>query len=157
MAQPMTPPTSPLVDRLQAALGDRYRLESELGAGGMAIVWLAEDVKHHRRVAIKVLRPELAAALGPSRFVREIEIAAQLQHPHILPLLDSGEADGLAYYVMPYVEGESLGERVARGGALPLLQLSVALLAILGTGLLVSLAAAGIALRSRLLQALRSE
>jgi tetratricopeptide (TPR) repeat protein len=116
----MSQTSSPLADRLQAVLGDRYRLERELGAGGMAIVWLAEDVKHRRKVAIKVLRPELAAALGPSRFVREIEIAAQLQHPHILPLLDSGEGDGLAYYVMPYVEGESLRDRVARAGALPL-------------------------------------
>jgi serine/threonine-protein kinase len=104
----MSPPDAALAARLQAALGDRYRLERELGAGGMAIVWLAEDVKHRRRVAIKLLRPELAAALGPSRFVREIEIAAQLQHPHILPLLDSGEGDALAWYVMPYVEGESL-------------------------------------------------
>jgi tRNA A-37 threonylcarbamoyl transferase component Bud32/tetratricopeptide (TPR) repeat protein len=110
---------SALGDRLQTALQGRYRLERELGSGGMAIVWLAEDVKHRRRVAIKVLRPELAASIGPARFVREIEIAAGLQHPHILPLLDSGEADGLAYYVMPYVEGESLRERVQREGALP--------------------------------------
>ncbi|HEX5632816.1 MAG TPA: serine/threonine-protein kinase, partial [Gemmatimonadales bacterium] len=107
-------------ERLETALAGRYRLERELGAGGMAIVWLAEDVKHRRKVAIKVLRPELAASLGPARFVREIEIAAQLQHPHILPLLDSGEADGLAYYVMPYVEGESLRERLQRETALPL-------------------------------------
>ncbi|MCU0621087.1 MAG: protein kinase [Gemmatimonadales bacterium] len=109
-----------LAERLQPSLAGRYRLERELGAGGMAIVWLAEDLKHRRPVAIKVLRPELAASIGPARFVREIEIAAQLQHPHILPLLDSGEADGLAYYVMPFVEGESLRDRLARDGALPM-------------------------------------
>ena len=82
------------VDRLEAALADRYRIEGELGSGGMAVVYLAEDLKHHRQVAVKVLRPELAAALGSERFVREIEIAAGLTHPHILPLHDSGEADG---------------------------------------------------------------
>ena len=85
----------------------------------MATVYLAEDLKHHRKVAVKVLRPELAAALGAERFLREIEIAARLQHPHILPLLDSGEADGFLYYVMPYVEGESLRDRLAREGELP--------------------------------------
>jgi tetratricopeptide (TPR) repeat protein len=104
--------------RLAAALSDRYRVERELGAGGMATVYLAEDLKHHRPVAIKVLRPELADAIGPGRFLREIEIAARLQHPHILPVHDSGEADGLLYYVMPFVEGESLGARLARDGAL---------------------------------------
>ena len=107
------------VTRLQAALADRYRIDRELGQGGMATVYLAEDLKHHRKVAVKVLRPELAAALGPERFLREIEIAARLQHPHILPLLDSGEADGFLYYVMPYVEGESLRDRLTRGGELP--------------------------------------
>jgi len=107
-------------ERLTAALAGRYAIERELGAGGMATVYLAEDVKHRRKVAVKVLRPELAATLGPERFSREIEIAAQLQHPHILPLLDSGEADGFLYYVMPYVEGESLRERLARHGELPI-------------------------------------
>ena len=99
---------------LQAALADRYTVERELGHGGMATVYLAEDRKHRRRVAIKVLKPELAAALGPERFLREIEIAARLAHPNILMLIDSGEAAGLLYYVMPYVEGESLRERLTR-------------------------------------------
>ena len=107
------------VTRLQAALADRYRIERELGQGGMATVYLAEDLKHHRKVAVKVLRPELAATLGPDRFAREIEVAARLQHPHILGLLDSGDADGFFYYVMPYVEGETLRDRLARGGELP--------------------------------------
>ncbi len=106
-------------ERLKAALADRYAIERELGSGGMATVYLAEDLKHHRKVAVKVLRPELAATLGPERFVREIEIAAGLTHPHILPLHDSGEADGFLYYVMPYVEGESLRERLDRDGKLP--------------------------------------
>jgi tetratricopeptide (TPR) repeat protein/tRNA A-37 threonylcarbamoyl transferase component Bud32 len=105
--------------RLNQALQSRYALERELGSGGMATVYLAEDVKHHRKVAVKVLRPDLAATLGPARFLREIEIAAQLQHPHILPLLDSGEAEGLLYYVMPYIEGESLRDRLARQRELP--------------------------------------
>ena len=105
--------------RLTAALADRYRLEREVGAGGMATVYLAEDLKHHRKVAIKVLRPELAAALGPDRFMQEIAIAARLQHPNILAVHDSGEADGFLYYVMPYVEGESLRERLLRQGELP--------------------------------------
>ena len=99
-------------ERLKAALADRYAIERELGSGGMAIVYLAEDLKHRRKVAVKVLRPELAAALGPERFVREIEIAAQLTHPHILALFDSGEASGFLYYVMPYIKGESLRERL---------------------------------------------
>ncbi|MGH7676018.1 MAG: protein kinase domain-containing protein, partial [Gemmatimonadales bacterium] len=107
-------------DRLAAALADRYRIERELGAGGMATVYLAEDLKHHRKVAVKVLRPELAAALGPDRFVREIEIAAGLHHPHILGVFDSGEADGFLYYVMPHVEGESLRARLAQHGELPI-------------------------------------
>ena len=98
------------IDRLKTALADRYAIQEELGAGGMATVYLAEDLKLHRKVAVKVLRPELAAALGPERFLREIEIAANLAHPHILPLHDSGEAKGFLYYVMPYVEGESLRE-----------------------------------------------
>ena len=108
-----------LVTRLQAALADRYRLDRELGQGGMATVYLAEDLKHHRKVAVKVLRPELAATLGPERFAREIEVAARLQHPHILGLIDSGDADGFFYYVMPYVEGETLRDRLTRGGELP--------------------------------------
>jgi serine/threonine-protein kinase len=103
-----------LLDRLKAALADRYTIERELGRGGMATVYLAEDLKHRRKVAVKVLHPELAATIGADRFLREIEIAAQLNHPHILPLHDSGEADGFLYYVMPYVEGESLRERLKR-------------------------------------------
>ena len=106
-------------ERLTTALRDRYRLERELGAGGMATVYLAEDLKHHRQVAIKVLRPELAALLGAERFLKEIETTANLQHPHILPLFDSGQADSFLYYVMPYVAGESLRERLARDGELP--------------------------------------
>jgi len=105
---------------LQATLADRYTIESELGHGGMAVVFLAHDGKHDRNVAIKVLRPELAAALGAERFLREIRLAAQLHHPHILPLYDSGEAAGFLYYVMPYVEGESLRDRLERETQLPL-------------------------------------
>ena len=105
---------------LLSALADRYRIERELGAGGMATVYLAEDLKHQRRVAVKVLRPELAAALGAERFLREITTTANLRHPNILPLFDSGEAAGLLYYVMPYIEGESLRDRLAREGALPM-------------------------------------
>ena len=105
--------------RLAEALRDRYRLERALGQGGMGAVYLAEDLKHHRMVAVKVLRPELAAGLGTDRFLREIEVAARLQHPAILPLHDSGEADGYVYYIMPYVEGESLRDRLARQGELP--------------------------------------
>ena len=100
-------------------LADRYRLQRELGRGGMATVYLAEDVKHHRLVAIKVLSPELASVLGHERFLREIEIAAQLTHPHILPLHDSGTSAGLLYYVMPYVEGETLRARLSREKQLP--------------------------------------
>jgi tRNA A-37 threonylcarbamoyl transferase component Bud32/tetratricopeptide (TPR) repeat protein len=100
--------------RLRAAFTGRYTIERELGRGGMATVYLAQDVKHRRRVAIKVLQPELAAALGRDRFLREIATAARLNHPHILPLHDSGEADGFVYYVMPYVEGESLRDRLRR-------------------------------------------
>src|SRR5207249_8564078 len=108
-----------LVARLRAALADRYAIDRELGRGGMATVFLARDVKHDRSVAIKVLRPELAAALGAERFLREIEIAARLTHPHILPLHDSGEAGGFLYYVMPFVEGESLRDRLNRERQLP--------------------------------------
>jgi eukaryotic-like serine/threonine-protein kinase len=109
-----------LLDQLGAALGERYRIERELGHGGMAIVFLAEDLKHRRPVAIKLLKPELSAILGTERFLREIEIAATLQHPHILPLYDSGQAAGLLYYVMPFAEGESLRQRLAREQQLPL-------------------------------------
>ena len=106
-------------ERLNAALAGRYAIERELGRGGMATVFLAQDLRHSRPVAIKLLSPELAAAVGPERFLREIEIAARLQHPHILPLLDSGSAGGLLYYVMPYVEGESLRQRLERERQLP--------------------------------------
>ena len=109
-----------LLEQLAAALGDRYRIERELGHGGMAVVFLAEDLKHRRRVAIKLLKPDLSAVLGSERFLREIEIAAALQHPHILPLFDSGQAGGLLYYVMPFVEGESLRQRLVREQQLPL-------------------------------------
>ena len=100
--------------RLTAALADRYRLERELGQGGMATVYLAEDLKHGRKVAIKVLQPELSAVIGGDRFLSEIKTTASLQHPHILGLIDSGEADGLLYYVMPFIEGETLRARLAR-------------------------------------------
>ncbi|HEU5218330.1 MAG TPA: serine/threonine-protein kinase, partial [Gemmatimonadales bacterium] len=106
--------------RLQAFLADRYTIERELGRGGMATVYLARDLKHNRPVAIKVLRPELAAVLGRDRFLREIAITAGLQHPHILALLDSGEAEGSLYYVMPFVAGESLRDRLERERQLPL-------------------------------------
>ncbi len=99
-------------ERLRAALAPRYRILSEVGRGGMATVYLAEDLKYDRRVAVKVLRAELAATIGHERFLREIQIAAVLAHPHILPLHDSGEADGFMYYVMPYLEGESLRDRL---------------------------------------------
>jgi tRNA A-37 threonylcarbamoyl transferase component Bud32 len=105
--------------QLAKALADRYRIERELGGGGMATVYLAEDLKHQRRVAIKVLRPELAAVIGAERFLSEIKTTANLQHPHILPLHDSGEADSFLYYVMPFVEGESLRDRIEHEGAMP--------------------------------------
>src|SRR5215213_8283066 len=103
---------------LSAALAGRYDLERTLGRGGMATVYLARDLRHRRRVAIKVLHPELSAALGPDRFLREIEVTASLQHPHVLPLFDSGVAGGRLYYTMPYVEGESLGARLLSEGPL---------------------------------------
>ncbi|HET7379090.1 MAG TPA: protein kinase, partial [Gaiellales bacterium] len=106
--------------RLTTALAGRYPIERELGAGGMATVYLAHDVRHDRKVALKLLRPELAAILGGERFLKEIRLTANLQHPHILGLHDSGEADGLVYYVMPYVEGESLRQRLAREHQLPI-------------------------------------
>jgi len=107
------------VERLRAALGDRYDIARLIGRGGMAHVYLAEDLKHHRFVALKVLKPGLVPVLGPERFMREIDIAAQLAHPNILPLFDSGSADGLLYFVMPYVEGETLRSRLDRDGKLP--------------------------------------
>jgi serine/threonine-protein kinase len=108
------------LDRLTTALADRYRVDRELGAGGMATVYLAHDLRHERDVAIKVLHPDLGAALGAERFLSEIKTTAKLQHPHILPLLDSGAADGLLYYVMPYVKGETLRARLERESQLPL-------------------------------------
>jgi serine/threonine-protein kinase len=111
----MTDPTS----RLNAALEGRYRIERELGEGGMATVYLADDLKHERKVAVKVLKPELAAVVGAERFLAEIKTTANLQHPHILPLHDSGEADGFLYYVMPFIEGESLRDRLDRERQLP--------------------------------------
>ena len=119
------------IDHLTAALADHYRIERELGAGGMATVYLAEDLRHGRKVAIKVLRPELAAVIGAERFVREIRTIAALQHPHILGLIDSGVAEversalsaqrsSLVYYVMPYVDGESLRDRLEREKQLPI-------------------------------------
>src|SRR6476646_7083739 len=101
------------LQRLGTALAGRYTVERELGRGGMATVYLADDVKHHRKVAIKVLRPELGSLLGPDRFTREIRIAAALNHPHILPLYDSGEAGGRLFYGMPYVRGVALRQRLA--------------------------------------------
>jgi len=105
---------------LESALSSRYRLDRELGRGGMATVFLAVDLRHDRRVALKVLHPELSSALGPDRFLREIKLAARLNHPHIVPLFDSGEAAGFLFYVMPVVEGESLRDRLLRDGKLPL-------------------------------------
>jgi serine/threonine-protein kinase len=106
-------------ERLADSLKERYRIDREIGKGGMATVFLAEDLRHHRKVAIKVLLPELSAVLGTERFLKEIELTANLQHPHILPLFDSGAADGLLYYVMPYVEGETLRGRLEREKQLP--------------------------------------
>ena len=106
----MTPP----LDRLTAAVADRYRILNELGQGGMATVYLAEDLRHDRKVALKVLKPELAAVIGADRFVVEIKTTAALQHPHILPLFDSGTADGFLYYVMPYIQGETLRAKLDR-------------------------------------------
>ena len=107
------------IEQLSAALADRYRIERELGAGGMATVYLAQDLKHDRKVALKVLRPELAAILGGDRFLQEIKTTANLQHPHILALHDSGEAGGQVFYVMPFVDGESLRDRLDREKQLP--------------------------------------
>ncbi len=114
ISQPDFEPLSDPVPRLSAALEGRYAIERELGEGGMATVYLADDLKHERKVALKVLRPELAALVGAERFLAEIKTTANLQHPHVLPLFDSGEADGFLFYVMPYVEGESLREKLDR-------------------------------------------
>jgi serine/threonine-protein kinase len=108
-----------LLSRLQGALSDRYRIEREIGAGGMATVYVAQDLRHDRKVALKLMRPELSAVIGAERFLAEIKLTANLQHPHILPLFDSGEADGCLFYVMPFVEGESLRERLTREKQLP--------------------------------------
>jgi serine/threonine-protein kinase len=115
----MNPPETDPVPRLNTALEGRYRIESELGEGGMATVYLADDLKHERKVALKVLKPELAAVVGAERFLAEIKTTANLQHPHILPLHDSGEADSFLYYVMPYIEGETLADRLERDKQLP--------------------------------------
>src|SRR6476620_12258716 len=100
--------------RLTTALADRYRIERELGQGGMATVYLAADIKHDRKVALKVLKPALAAVIGADRVVVEIKTTAAMQHPHILPLFDSGTANGFLYYVMPYIEGETIREKLNR-------------------------------------------
>ena len=104
---------------LNVGLVGRYTIEREIGAGGMATVFVARDLRHDRRVAFKVLKPELAAAIGAERFLSEIRVTAQLQHPNLLPLFDSGECGGLLYYVMPYIEGESLRQRLDRENQLP--------------------------------------
>jgi serine/threonine-protein kinase len=108
------------ITRLNAALEGRYRIERELGEGGMATVYLADDLKHERSVALKVLKPELAAVVGGERFLAEIKTTANLQHPHILPLFDSGGADSFLFYVMPYIEGETLRDRLDREKQLPI-------------------------------------
>ncbi|HEY6059499.1 MAG TPA: serine/threonine-protein kinase, partial [Gemmatimonadales bacterium] len=107
-------------ERLERGLQGRYAIERELGQGGMALVFLARDLRHERKVALKVLRPEISAEIGAERFLREIKMAAGLTHPHILPVYDSGEADGLLFYVMPNMEGRSLRERLDRQRQLPL-------------------------------------
>ena len=111
--------SDPVIERLNAALEGRYTVERELGEGGMAVVYLATDLKHNRRVALKVLKQELSAVVGGERFLAEIATTANLQHPHILPLFDSGEADGFLFYVMPFIEGETLADRLAREKQLP--------------------------------------
>src|SRR4029079_6768497 len=112
--------SSNTLERIRSAFSDTYTIDRELGRGGMATVYLAQDAKHERLVALKVLHTDLAASLGPERFLREIKLAARLNHPHILPLHDSGESSGFLYYVMPYVEGESLRERLDRDHQLPI-------------------------------------
>jgi serine/threonine-protein kinase len=107
-------------ERLKSALAERYAIEREIGSGGMATVYLAKDQRHGRDVAVKVLKPELALAVGPDRFLREIQITAGLEHPHILTLIDSGNADGFLYYVMPFIQGETLRDRMNTEGQLPM-------------------------------------
>src|SRR5215207_8750084 len=116
---PYNVPPMTTVAELNSALTGRYRIARELGGGGMALVYLARDERHARNVALKVLRPELAAVIGADRFLNEIKTTANLQHPHILPLHDSGQVDGTVFYVMPYVEGESLRDRLNRETQLP--------------------------------------
>src|SRR5262249_14411289 len=111
-----------MIEQLKQALANRYRIERELGAGGMAKVYLAHDVKHDRLVAIKVIRPDVAHTIGAERFVREIHLAAKLSHPHILPLHDSGDLDGLLFYVMPNIDGSSLRQRMNAVGKLPIVE-----------------------------------
>src|SRR5947208_7970186 len=111
----MTTPT-----HLTASLAGRYVIEREIGRGGMATVYLARDVRHNRNVALKVLNPELGAVVGVERFLSEIQVTANLQHPNLLPLFDSGGADGMLFYVMPYIEGESLRKRLQREKQLPI-------------------------------------
>ena len=108
------------LDQLRASLTDRYTIDREIGAGGMATVYLARDLRHDRQVAIKVLKPELGAVLGVERFLAEIKVTANLQHPNLLPLFDSGEANGLLFYVMPFVDGESLRAKLDREQQLPI-------------------------------------
>src|SRR6185437_12020481 len=120
LALPHRPPMTDLRSQLQEGLRGSYTIERELGRGGMATVYLAQDLRHDRPVALKVLRPELAATLGPERFQREIRFAARLQHPHILSVYDSGESGGLLWFTMPFVEGESLRDRLRREDRLPL-------------------------------------
>ena len=116
----MPTPTAPAIPpRLQSAISGRYAVARELGRGGMAVVYLARDLKHDRPVAIKVLRPDLGSLLGPERFQREIRIAAQLQHPNILPVYDSGTEDGVLWFTMPYVEGDTLRKRLRHRGRVP--------------------------------------
>jgi len=115
----MTADSSMTFDRLRTDLADRYRVERELGAGGMATVYVAHDLKHERDVAIKVLRDDLSASLGKERFLREIQLVAKLSHPHILPLFDSGETNGALFFVMPNVKGKSLRDRLDAEGMLP--------------------------------------
>src|SRR4030042_914069 len=110
----MLDPPMPDTASLKAALGDRYPIERDLGAGGMAVVYLARDLKYDRHIALKVLRAELAAVLGAERFLNEIRVPAPLDHPHILTLIDSGESGGFLWYVLPYIRGESLREKLTR-------------------------------------------
>src|SRR5512132_4058181 len=112
-------PPADVVAALNAALAGRYQVEREIGAGGMATVYLARDLRHNRKVALKLLKAELRAVLGAERFLAEIQVTANLQHPNLLPLFDSGDADGLLFYVMPFVEGESLRARLEREKQLP--------------------------------------